>query len=69
MRAGRLSGFLRGEMTGLGLACFFILLFPLVIAPVGLAAIAIVALLIGRRVLVALTSPGGSRMPVAAASA
>jgi arabinofuranan 3-O-arabinosyltransferase len=69
MRAGRLSGFLRGEMTGLGLACFFILLFPLVIAPVGLAAIAIVALLIGRRVLAALTSPGRSRMPVAAASA
>jgi hypothetical protein len=69
MRAGRSGGFLRGEMIGLGLACFLILLFPLVTAPVGFAAILVVALLIGRRVLVALALPGRSRMPVAAASA
>jgi arabinofuranan 3-O-arabinosyltransferase len=48
IRAGRRSGQLRGEMLVIGLASLLILIFPLVMAPVGLAAILLVACLIVR---------------------
>jgi hypothetical protein len=48
-RAGRAGGFLPHEMPGIGLACLLILSFPFVQAPVGLAAIVVVAALIARR--------------------
>jgi hypothetical protein len=51
IRAGALRGFLPGETAGLGVACLLILIFPLVKAPVGLAAILVVGALIIRRVL------------------
>jgi arabinofuranan 3-O-arabinosyltransferase len=49
IRAARSSGHLRGEMAVIGLASFLVLIFPLVPAPVGLAAIFLVAFLIVRR--------------------
>jgi arabinofuranan 3-O-arabinosyltransferase len=54
LRAGRNSGDLPGEMPGLAAAALLILAFPLVKAPVGLAAIVVVAALIARRALFAL---------------
>ena len=48
-RATRRSGVLPHEMTGLGLACALVFIFPFVKAPVGLAAAMIVAGLIIRR--------------------
>jgi hypothetical protein len=39
------------EATGVGVACFLILIFPFVMAPVGFAAVVIVAALIARRAL------------------
>jgi arabinofuranan 3-O-arabinosyltransferase len=50
IRAGWSTGYLRGEMLGLGFASLLVLIFPLLTAPVGLAAILVVALLIVRRV-------------------
>jgi arabinofuranan 3-O-arabinosyltransferase len=50
-RMGRTSGFLRYELGGIALACLMILIFPFVTAPVGLAAVLIVAALIVRRAL------------------
>jgi hypothetical protein len=50
-RLGRTRGFLAHEMAGIGLACLLILIFPLVKAPVGLAAVLVVAALIARRAL------------------
>jgi hypothetical protein len=52
IRAGGRGGFLPGEWPGLGLACLLIFIFPVLKAPVGLAAIFVVGLLIIRRVLV-----------------
>jgi arabinofuranan 3-O-arabinosyltransferase len=52
IRAGGQGGFLPGEWPGLGLACLLIFIFPVLKAPVGLAAIFVVGLLIIRRVLV-----------------
>jgi hypothetical protein len=43
------TGFLRGEIVWLAAASLCILLFPLVHAPIGLAAILIVAILVIRR--------------------
>jgi hypothetical protein len=51
---GRMRGFLAHEAAGIGLACLLILIFPLVNAPVGFAAVLVVAVLIVRR---ALTEP------------
>ena len=51
IRAGASSGELRGEMLLIGLASLLILIFPLVTAPVGLAAILLIAGLIVRRAL------------------
>jgi arabinofuranan 3-O-arabinosyltransferase len=51
IRASRTHGALRGEMGGLANACLLILAFPFVQAPVGFAAVLLVALLIGRRAL------------------
>ena len=52
IRAGGQGGFLPGEWPGLGISCLLIFIFPLVKAPVGLAAIIVVGALIIRRVLV-----------------
>jgi arabinofuranan 3-O-arabinosyltransferase len=62
VRAGWTMGYLRGEMLGLGFASLLVLIFPLLTAPVGLAAILLVGLLVARRVRYALAhaveSPG-----------
>jgi Glycosyltransferase family 87 len=49
VRAGLSTGFLRGEMVGLGAASLLILIFPFVVVPIGPLAILLVAVLIGRR--------------------
>ena len=49
IRAARASGFLRGEIAWLAVASLCILLFPAVHAPIGLAAVLIVAVLVIRR--------------------
>ena len=48
-RLGRAQGFLAHEMTGIGLACLLVLIFPFVKAPVGFAAVLVGAALIARR--------------------
>ena len=48
-RLGRAHGFLPYELTGIAFACLLVLIFPLVKAPVGFAAVLIVAALIARR--------------------
>jgi hypothetical protein len=50
-RLGRARGFLPHEVAGIGLACLLILIFPFVTAPVGFAAVLVVAALIVRRAL------------------
>jgi hypothetical protein len=50
IRAGWTMGCLRGEMLGIGFASLLVLIFPLLTAPVGLAAILLVGLLVARRV-------------------
>ncbi len=50
-RLGRMHGFLAHEVAGIGLACLLILIFPFVEAPVGFAAVLVVAALIVRRAL------------------
>jgi arabinofuranan 3-O-arabinosyltransferase len=50
-RLGRAHGFLTHEWAGIGFACFLILIFPFVKAPVGFAAILIITALIARRAL------------------
>jgi hypothetical protein len=50
-RLGRARGFLPHELSGIGIACLLVLIFPAVKAPVGLAALMLVAALIARRVL------------------
>jgi glycosyl transferase family 87 len=52
VRAGLSTGFLRGEMVGLGAASLLILIFPFVVVPIGPLAILLVAVLIGRRTFV-----------------
>jgi hypothetical protein len=49
IRAARVTGFLRGEIVWLCAASLCILLFPVVLAPTGLAAVLIVAMLVIRR--------------------
>jgi arabinofuranan 3-O-arabinosyltransferase len=49
IQEGRRSGFLPHEMSGIGVTCLLILIFPVVTGPVGLAAALLTALLIGRR--------------------
>ena len=56
-RLGRARGFLRYEPAGIGFACLLVLIFPFVKAPVGFAAVLLVAALIVRR---ALTAPPGN---------
>jgi hypothetical protein len=65
LRASRGTGEAPGEMAGLGGAALLILIFPLVKAPVGLAAVLVVAVLIARR---ALCAPAGSDLRVARAA-
>jgi hypothetical protein len=50
-RLGRRRGFLAHDLAGIGLACLLVLIFPLVKAPVGFAAVLVVAALIARRAL------------------
>jgi len=50
-RLGRIDGFLRHELAGIGSACLLVLIFPFVKAPVGFAAALIIAALIARRAL------------------
>jgi hypothetical protein len=50
-RLGRARGFLAHELAGIGLACLLVLIFPFVKAPVGFAAVLVVAALIARRAL------------------
>ena len=50
---GRARGFLPHEMAGMGLACLLILILPFVKAPVGFAAVLVVAALIIKRTLAA----------------
>jgi hypothetical protein len=57
IRLGRSSGYLSGDMPVIGLASLLILIFPLVAAPVGLAAILLVAFLIVRRAWHVVSSP------------
>jgi arabinofuranan 3-O-arabinosyltransferase len=48
-RLGRARGFAPHEWAGIGLACFLIFIFPFVKAPVGFAAILVIAALVARR--------------------
>jgi hypothetical protein len=48
-RLGRAKGFLRHEVAGIGAACLLVLIFPVARAPVGFAAVLVVAALIARR--------------------
>jgi hypothetical protein len=65
IRTGGRTGFLPGEMPALACAAALILVFPLTTGPVGLAAILIVAMLIGRRL--RLYQPDApARLPAAA---
>jgi arabinofuranan 3-O-arabinosyltransferase len=66
IRAGGQGGSLPGEWPGLGMACLLIFVFPLVKAPVGLAAILLVGALIIRRVLVEHSAVGLDASKVAA---
>lgn len=50
-RRGRARGFLNHELAGIALACLLVLIFPFVKAPVGFAAVLLVAALIARRAL------------------
>ncbi len=60
-RLGRAHGFLTHELAGIGLACLLVLIFPFVTAPVGFAAVLVVAALIARRALApARVSPAGA---------
>jgi hypothetical protein len=52
LRASRNDGELSGEMAGLAVTSLLILIFPFVKAPVGLAAVLVVALLTARRALI-----------------
>ena len=48
-RLGRANGFLPYELAGIGVACLLVLIFPFVTAPVGFAAVLVVATLVARR--------------------
>ena len=52
LRASRNAGDAPGEMVGLAAASLLILIFPFVKAPVGLAAVLMVAVLTARRALI-----------------
>jgi hypothetical protein len=56
-RLGTTRGFLPYDIAAMGLACLLILTFPFVKAPVGFAALLIVAALIARRIFTAQTAP------------
>jgi hypothetical protein len=49
VRLGEQTGFLSGELPGIGAAGLLILLFPIITAPVGFAAAVVIALLVARR--------------------
>jgi hypothetical protein len=56
-RTARARGFLPHELAGIGAACALILAFPFFTAPVGFAAVLIVATLTARRARYALRTP------------
>jgi arabinofuranan 3-O-arabinosyltransferase len=64
-RFGRTHGFLKYELVGIGSACFLILIYPFVVAPVGYVAVLVVATLVLRRALV----PAGAGAYAGAAEA
>jgi hypothetical protein len=49
LRSARATGFLSYEQAGIGLAGLLVLIFPLLTAPVGFAAVVVVAMLVARR--------------------
>ena len=59
-RLGRVRGFLQHELAGIGFACLMVLVFPFVKAPVGLAAVLIVTVLIARRALTSQFAPASA---------
>jgi len=59
-RLGRARGFMPQEMAAIGVACLLILIFPFVKVPVGFAAIAVVAALVGRRAVVSFEGASAS---------
>jgi hypothetical protein len=56
IRLGERDRFLPGELPAIGAACAFILLFPVLTAPVGFAAAGLIALIVARRVFAHLVS-------------
>jgi hypothetical protein len=64
IRIGGSAGFMRGEMLAIGCAGLLVLIFPLVTAPVGLAATLLIAVVIALRVYRALVTQVGSPDPV-----
>lgn len=60
IRLGRARGFRQHEFAGIGLACLLVLIFPFVKAPVGFAAVLVVAALVARRALTAQFSPASA---------
>jgi len=60
IRLGRNQGFPPNELSFIGFASLLIVIFPFVKAPVGFAAVLIVAALIGSRVLALRRAPGGA---------
>jgi glycosyl transferase family 87 len=67
VQEGRRTGFLPHEMSGIGVACLMIAIFPVVMGPVGLAAALVTALLIGRRIWAQHTGTITPWVPAAAA--
>jgi hypothetical protein len=59
IRVGLSTGFLPGELPAIAFASMLVLVFPLATAPVGLAAIVVVALLIAIRIRHAASGPDG----------
>ena len=58
-RLGRTRGFLAYEPVGIGIACLLVLIFPFVKAPVGFAAVLVVAALVARRALLSQSVTAG----------
>jgi arabinofuranan 3-O-arabinosyltransferase len=59
-RLGRARGFLPYELPSIGVACLLVLIFPFVKAPVGFAAVLVVAALVARRALAPQAAPLGT---------
>jgi arabinofuranan 3-O-arabinosyltransferase len=62
-RLGRAHGFIAYELAGMGLACLLILIFPFVEAPVGFAAVLVVAAMTIKRALAEPSDVSRQRLP------